>query len=240
MSKVELKLDWCTHEAAKYAVEKWHYSQKMPVNKTAKIGVWENNRFIGAVIYSCGSAGVSSYGKRFGLRLNEVCELARVALDKHQSSVTQIVAISLKVLKKGMPNLRLVVSYADPAQGHIGGIYQGGNWIYVGRSSKDVAYKDRNGKVWHSRSVSETGYKVHCGVKTRCPKPSEMTAIELEPKYKYLMPLDAEIRKQINIISQDYPKRVTSIDSDVSGNQSEEGGASPTVTLHKSKKVSNG
>ena len=28
-SKPTLKLDWCSHEAAKYAVEHWHYSKRI-------------------------------------------------------------------------------------------------------------------------------------------------------------------------------------------------------------------
>jgi hypothetical protein len=233
MSKPTLKLDWCSTPAARYAVEQWHYSGKMPVNKTAKIGVWEDGEFIGVIVYSCGSAGVSAYGKRFGLPLTAVCELARVALRNHKASVTKIVAISLKILKHGMPNLRMVVSYADPKQGHIGGIYQGGNWFYVGRSSKDVAYKDVNGRMWHSRSVSETGFKIHCGVKSRCPKPSTMEEVPLEPKFKYLMPLDAEMRKRVEPLAKPYPKRVASIDDDATTFQAVEGGSIPTATLHQ-------
>ena len=45
--KVDLRLDWCSYEAAKYAVEHWHYSKRMPKSKLAKIGVWEDGEFIG-------------------------------------------------------------------------------------------------------------------------------------------------------------------------------------------------
>jgi len=47
-NKVELKLDWCSYQAAKYAVENWHYSKCMPVGKLVKIGVWEDKKYIGA------------------------------------------------------------------------------------------------------------------------------------------------------------------------------------------------
>ena len=46
MSSVDLKVDWCSYEAAKYAVMHWHYSKTMPAGKTVKLGVWENGRFI--------------------------------------------------------------------------------------------------------------------------------------------------------------------------------------------------
>ena len=54
MSKVDLRVDWCSYEAAKYAVEHWHYSRSMPVGKLLTVGVWENGEFVGAVIYAWG------------------------------------------------------------------------------------------------------------------------------------------------------------------------------------------
>ena len=41
-------------------------------------------------------------------------------------------AIALRLLARHSPGLRLVVSYADPAQGHVGTIYQAAGWTYLG------------------------------------------------------------------------------------------------------------
>ena len=228
---MSLHLDWCSYEAAKYAVEKWHYSGTMPVNKTARLGVWEDTEFIGCVVFSCGSAGAGSIGKSFGLDNTNVAELARVALRNHVSEVTRIVRIALSMLKKSQPGLKLIVSYADPEHGHIGAIYQGGNWFFVGRSSPDTAYIDKHGKRWHSRSVSETGYKIHCGVRTRCPKPSTMRSVTVEPKYKYLYPLDKAMRRQIAPLAQPYPKRGRGEIDNAAETNPQTGGASPTRPL---------
>ena len=207
MSKADLRIDWATHAAAKYACEHWHYSKAIPVGKLIKIGVWENGQYIGVVLFSSGSAGVGSIGKRFLLRSHEVCELARVALTSHASPVTRIVALALRFLRKRSPLLRLVASYADPEEGHHGGIYQGGNWIYTGRSSKDFAYFDNDGRRWHSRSVSESGYKTRLGKRTKAPSPIGMRKVELQPKHRYLMPLDDEMRAKIAPLAKPYPKR---------------------------------
>src|SRR5262245_48694325 len=73
--RVELKLDWCSFEAATYAVKHWHYSRSMPATKTVKIGVWEDDKFIGAVIFAWGS---NQYlGRMFGLKMLETAELCR-------------------------------------------------------------------------------------------------------------------------------------------------------------------
>lgn len=36
-----LRLDFCSHEAAKHSVFRWHYSRCMPAGKLVRIGVWE-------------------------------------------------------------------------------------------------------------------------------------------------------------------------------------------------------
>ncbi len=231
MSNVTLKLDWCSHEAAKYAVEKWHYSKRMPKSKLAKIGVWENDKFIGVVIFGVGAT--SDLVKSFGLKPTEGCELVRVALTKHHHSVTKIVSIAMKLLKKANPGLRLIVSFADPEQSHNGGIYQAGNWLYAGMSIASEEYIV-NGKRWHGRAF-------------RASKPAHLTtkqaAEALDPnykivkgssKYRYLYPLDEAMRKQIEPLRKPYPKRIHADEvnsSDTPGVQPGKGGAIPTHPL---------
>jgi hypothetical protein len=59
-------------------------------------------------------------------------------------------------------------------------------------------------------------------------------------KHRYLMPLDDAMRKQIAPLAKPYPKRqscVSSIGSDATGDQPEEGGAAPTDTLTKTSET---
>ncbi len=169
-SRPELKLAWCSHEAAKYAVEHWHYSKVMPKSKRNFIGVWEGGIFKGAIIFALGAS--SHLGAPYGLQTFQCCELVRVALNQHANPVSQIVSIAVKMLKTQSPGIRLIVSYADPYQGHHGGIYQAGNWIYNGTTSPDWAVIDKRGRRWHSRVASESGFKSQYGRRTRVIKPS--------------------------------------------------------------------
>jgi hypothetical protein len=217
---MSLRLDWCSHEAAKYACEKWHYSRCIPKSKIVKIGVWENEKFIGAIIYGVGAT--SDLVKRYGLKPTEGCELVRIAMTKHHTPVSRIIAISLKLLKSICPGLRLIVSFADPTHGHHGGVYQASGWIFSGKSqaSDEYIYK---GKRWQGRSFRNS-YK---GME----KSSHVTIVKGSSKYRYLMPLDKDMRENIIILSQKYPKRVVSSDSAALGFQPGEGGANPTTTL---------
>jgi hypothetical protein len=229
--KADLRLDWCSHEAAKYAVEHWHYSRRMPRSKLAKVGVWETDTYIGAVIFGPGSC--DRLGRAYGCNPQQACELLRVALTEHRAPVTRIVSQSLRIIRGAYPGLRLVVSYADPVQGHVGAIYQAGNWIYVGTSAPDTVYYDRAGVRHHSRNVKLRSYRDASGVVNHAR--SLMVRSEIVPgKHKYLMPLDDAMRAQIEPLRKPYPKKPSagSVDSDTSTDQVEEGGVIPTPALH--------
>ena len=76
--KPDLKLDFCSHEAARYSVLQWHYSKRMPIGRIVKFGVWEDGDFIGAILFARGAS--PHLGDKYGLQQTEVCELVRVAL----------------------------------------------------------------------------------------------------------------------------------------------------------------
>jgi len=140
---VDLKVDWCSYKAAKYAVENWHYSGRMPMSKLLKLGVWEDGVFIGVVIF--GNGATPFLLVRYNLSIQGGCELVRIALKKHRAPMSQIVKISIAMLKQQSPKLRLIISFADPGESHHGGIYQSGNWCYTGRSVGAYFFQDKKG-----------------------------------------------------------------------------------------------
>ncbi len=180
-------------EAAEYAAKNWHYSKCLPVGKLVKYGVWENEKFIGVVIYSRGAS--PNLGTALELDQTEVCELTRVALDKHEAPVSQIVAITLTQLKKDNPALRAVVSFADPKEGHVGGIYKAGNWLFTGLSNSVVEYFIE-GRWMHTRNAYH--------------HPHRPTAAKRESpgKFRYIYPLDRPMRKQVSLLALPYPNAV--------------------------------
>lgn len=233
MSKADLRLDWCSYQAAKWAVEHWHYSKRMPatIQKPVKIGVYERGEFIGAIVFGCGAS--SSLGSQFGVGKLEVAELVRVALSKHDNQVSRIVSIACKMIKIQSPGLRLLISFADPNQNHNGSIYQAMGWIYTGTSSDSMVYIDRRGHEFHARNIgSYTGTDKY-GVKKY--NRSEMIREEIRPgKHRYLYPLDDAMRAQIEPLRKPYPKREArgsgEIDNAACTNM-QTGGASPTDPL---------
>ena len=129
--KPELRLDWCSYDAALYSVKRWHYSKSMPCAKTARLGVWEDGKFIGALVFAWGAN--NRLAEEYGLEIIECAELCRVALTTHETPVSKPISIACKMVKRAMPGLRLIVSFADPERNHVGTVYQGAGWIYVGQ-----------------------------------------------------------------------------------------------------------
>lgn len=197
-----LKLGWCDQKAAKYAVEKWHYSRSLPNGKTVAVGAWENGQFVGCVQFGLGSN--LRIGLPWGLPQEQVCELQRVALTTHLTPTSQIVSGAVRVLKKHSPGLRLIVSYADPKQGHHGGIYQAMNWFYIG-SSRPQAELLINGQFMHKRSA----FSLYGTASTKELQARGIDAVRapIEWKHKYVLPLDRHIRKIIIPTALPYPKR---------------------------------
>lgn len=199
-SKSELRVDWASHQAAKFACETWHYSKTLPstMQKRVAVGAWEDGSFIGVVVFGHGAN--PSIGKPYDLTVNECVELTRVALKRgHRTPVSRIVRLALKFLHTANPGLKLVVSYADTGQGHHGGIYQAGNWIYVG-ISPGVSQLWYKGRAWHAKAL-RTSYP-----KLKASDPA-VRKLPASDKHKYLMPLNDEIRARIEPLAQPYPKR---------------------------------
>lgn len=227
-NKVDLRLDWCSYEAAKYAVEHWHYSKVMPYGSSVKIGVWENSQFIGCVVFSHGAT--PNIGKPYGLSQFQICELTRIAMSLHLTPITKILSLSIKMLKRQSPSIKLIVSFADSEQNHLGIVYQAANFVYTGATSSSRVGFIVNGKKKHTRSIGAMGGTQSLEwVRNNLDKDASLWVGE--KKYRYLYPLDDAMRKQIEPLRKPYPKRgLGEIDNAPETNR-ETGGASLTSPL---------
>lgn len=206
-----MRLTRATAAAMKYACTNYHYSGTVPAN-TIGYNVYNgNDEWCGVIIY--GTGAIPNIGRPYNLPQGAVLELTRVALNGKQDATSKAVAMSLKALHKDVPQCRLVVSYADCDQNHLGTIYQATNWIYEGFSKGDT-YFIIHGKKTHRRSIHSK--KVLLDGKMRpCPESLEMvkrffdskaTVFISTGKRKYLMPMDKAMRKQVEPLRKPYPK----------------------------------
>jgi hypothetical protein len=163
--------------------------------------------------------------------MTECAELCRIALDKHMTPVSRILSIALKVLKREMPGIRLLVSYADLNQGHEGKIYQASNWIFVGMTGHEAGIM-LNGKLTHRRTInSKYGTSDIDWLRGRIDP--NAVRYEGKPKFKYLLPLDEQIAERVKQLSKPYPNSPQAKRTLRLGVHPGEGGVSPTVALQQ-------
>jgi hypothetical protein len=200
-----LRLAWATHEQARHACERWHYAGVLPTGKLDKIGVWEDGSFRGVVIFSRGAS--PWLGKKYDLDHVELAELTRIALREHDAPVSRILSIAVRIVARHNPGLRLLVSFADPLQGHVGGIYQAAGWIYTGRSG-DVDEYFVNERWRHKKGV---WYGLRADGRQGRNLPYVEGGVPVEHriapgKYRYVWPLDPEMRELVELNRLPYPK----------------------------------
>ena len=212
---MSLRLDWCSRDAAMHACRAWHYSRTLPNIQAVYIGVWEDERYIGCIVFGAGAN--ANIHRPYGLKRHEVIELTRVALDAHKAPVTRILSIALKMVRKQFPNVRLVISYADADQGHEGTIYRAGNWIYDGFTTNGQQQLIIGSRALHKKSaktlvrgqsVSLNALRPIYGDAVRWHKPAG--------KHKFIYWL----------------RRAASIDGDAPAIHVGEGGSTPTAALN--------
>ena len=149
-----------------------HYSGKMSACRYT-LGVFyksddhkffdgETEDFNGVACYGfpVGRRVVGSIFKEEIIENKNVLELTRLFIhDGYGKNIeSHVISTTFKWLKENAPNIKVLISYADPEQSHDGAIYQATNWIYQGCGDFQLAptYSLRVNEEddWmHSRSV---------------------------------------------------------------------------------------
>lgn len=201
-----MKARTATREEMRYATRRWHYTGKTPSSAFGYSYFTDGGGFMGVVLFSCGAN--RNIGKEYGLFMGEALELVRVALNGEQGHgrTSEVIADALHRLKRDRKNARLVVSYADADQNHLGTIYQATNWIYVGtRNEGALANIYVDGERVHHRLATE-GKLLTEFLEEKKAQGHEVRVDRTRGKRKYLMPLDRKMRKRVVKLAQPYPK----------------------------------
>lgn len=192
-----MRLTKANSKAIKKACIDFHYAKSIPTIQYAYNVYNDNNEWCGVVLY--GGGANNNLAKSFNLHNGEVLELERVALNGKQEKTSKAVALSLKLLKKEDPIVKIVVSYSDHRQKHVGTIYQATNWLYMGKTiTSDTQYYYK-GKWTHERTINSKKNKEE--LKQKLPKR------ENSNKFKYIYVFDKELKKEYEKQKQKYPSK---------------------------------
>lgn len=176
--------------AIEYALFKFHYAKTIVNPQVAFSVLTDDDKFCGVVCYGVG--GAPHIGDKFNLIPGRWIELQRVALNGEHGSTSQAIGLSLKLLHKARPCIKLVVSYADIMQGHKGTVYQATNWHYLGIQARGVKkyFDPVKGKYVHQRGIKKG--KLYEISKT-------------SGKHKYVYVFDKSLEPLVKSMSKPYP-----------------------------------
>ena len=140
------------NEQVKEWLLKRHYAHRIPSISYA-FGLANGQEVVGVCTFGMPASPSLCKGICGGQYKDLVLEFNRLCIEDGSpvNSASYLVGRSIKLL----PFPRILVSYADTGQGHIGYIYQATNWLYTGltRERTDIA----TGEGKHSRHYEKGG-----------------------------------------------------------------------------------
>ncbi|MFC1873881.1 DNA methyltransferase [Chloroflexota bacterium] len=178
----------------------------MPGGTKLAFGALVNNRLLGAITFGSGPANAHRLVE--GVGLDECLTLTRIWLSDELpcNSESRIIGICLRALKKHT-QVKFLVSYADPTEGHLGTIYQATGWLYTGLSEAMPKFDLGDGRIRHSRSLSHA-FGSH-SLKHFESFGMSVRVIPQPRKHRYVYLLDKSYRLKLVPKVLSYPKKGT-------------------------------
>lgn len=109
-------------------------------HKAEDASVFGNEKLIGVAVYGFPVGAKAATSVCEGLTKDNILELTRLYVDDGYGSNIESYALSqtFKWFNENDTDIKLLISYADSGQRHVGAIYQATNWFYQGLST-DIA-----------------------------------------------------------------------------------------------------
>jgi hypothetical protein len=188
---------------AKQLLVRHHYLHSFPGGTKLAFGSFLGNRLLGALTLGAGPA--NAYALVDGATPVDCLALTRLWLSDElpRNSESRFIAVVPRYLKR-YASLNFLVSYADPAQGHVGTIYQATGWIYTGLSQATPLYDIGDGRARHSRSLSHA-FGTH-GLAYFQRHGMDAKLVPQQAKHRYIYFLDPSWRSRVKPPVLAYPK----------------------------------
>ena len=136
-------------QTAKKMVVKYHYS-KLWTKCSVALGLFidtgkehsffdeSEEKMVGVIVYGDPIGRLTGQSISDEIKRTEVLELTRLFIhDGYGSNIESwFISQSFNWLRKNKSEIKALISYASPVEGHSGTIYQATNWIYQGNNNR--------------------------------------------------------------------------------------------------------
>jgi len=171
-------------------IMKKHYAKRMPTISKC-FGIFENNLIFGVCTFGVPATpyvGKSIIGQD---KAYLVLELNRLCIEDSAPKNTASFFISQCIKQIEKP--KIIVSYADSGQNHVGYIYQATNFFYTGLSDKH--------RFWHSENINKHCRTIGNEVRKGLNKYNDIEFKEYDRKHRYLY-FHASKKDKKNLLSE--------------------------------------
>ena len=181
-----------------------HYLHAAPAGAKLALGVFVGTRLAGAVGFNAGP--INGWRLVDGARREDCLCLARLWLadDLPRTSESRVLGLAVRLLRKHT-TVKFLVSYADPAAGHVGTIYQAAGWLYTGASEAQPLMALGGGPPRHTRSIA-SALGTHSAAHFR----RQGIAVRLLPtiaKHRYVTFVDPTWRPRLRVPVLPHPTK---------------------------------
>ena len=200
----DIRVTAIPHRISKALLEREHYLHSLPGGTIFSFGVFVGSRMLGTLTVGVGP----KHGYRMveGVPAGEAATLTRLWLHDElpPNSESRVIGVVVRALRKHT-SLKFVVSYADPAEGHLGTIYQATGWLYTGTSQAMPLVDIGDGVARHSRSVAHAFGTHSLEHFKRNGVPIKL--VPQMPKHRYIYLLDKSLIEKLTVPILPYPKK---------------------------------
>lgn len=154
LNKNEYIVKECSLEDAREICINKHYLHRVP-NIVKHYGLYKNDLLFGIITFGIPPSPylMRICGEEYK---DSVLELNRLWCydEAPKNSESFLISQGLKLLKKDKPNIKIIVSFADTRQGHLGYIYQATNWYFTGYSIPGGGSIVIDGQEYHPKNLN--------------------------------------------------------------------------------------
>ena len=183
---------------AKAYIEKYHYTHKMPQAVKVSYGCFYKDEISGVIVYSICSnrfaftSCIENFDQRNGLELSRMWTEDKCPQNFESCCISK----SISLLKIKFPQIKAVISYADPHFGHSGIIYKASNWLCLGKTTPEKRYLTVDNKIITRRGLGRRMGEIEKTSRERLLREGAKEFLS-EPKYKYLYLLDNKLKVKL-------------------------------------------
>ena len=186
-----------------------HYAKRWPSISYA-YGLFEGENLVGCVTFGTPPSSTLRNGVAGKENAGHVLELNRLVLkNNNKNEASFLVANAIKQLPK---KKKIIVSYTDSQQNHIGFVYQACNFLYCGLSAKRTDWKIKGKEHLHNTTVTDEFRGVKNRAQAMKNKYGDDFYLKPRPrKHRYVYICGPKLwkrgmKKQIKYKQENYPK----------------------------------